>query len=447
LGLAWRRDLPGFLALHLGAGLERATGLAPRLQIGTEVELRGTMTIRTGLDDGRLAAGTSIHWSGLSIDYAYEQKDLGSTQRVGISKSIGPSVSQRREAARIAEEVNLTERLDQAYERRMADQLNTWLARASEAQAAGRIDEALEAVAAARAIAPTDARAQELEADLLRANAAKLEAAGDPAGAALAYGRALEAWPGDSLAVAGRRRAEAELSRRASRSKHAGEVDRAYALFVSGDLIGAQAALRKLHDVMPGDSATTALLDRVETTLDERRSQCMARARRDLEAGRLDEAARGLDEARRLGVPDSEIAALQDALDRERRKADDHREAPRPVARVTAPAGPTEAQRREADQDYRRGVDLAAAGRTDQALRFWEIAFTLDPDHRGVRRALEREYLLRGMVAFGRGRFAEAETHWARAVELDPSDARARGYLERARTQLERTRELTRTGR
>ena len=57
-----------------------------------------------------------------------------------------------------------------------------------------------------------------------------------------------------------------------------------------------------------------------------------------------------------------------------------------------------------------------------------------------------REYLLRGMAAFGRGRFADAEAHWSRAVELDPSDVRARTYLERARTQLERTRELTGTG-
>ena len=55
---------------------------------------------------------------------------------------------------------------------------------------------------------------------------------------------------------------------------------------------------------------------------------------------------------------------------------------------------------------------------------------------------LKREYLTRGMEYFASGRLDEAMSYWERALRIDPTDERAKGYLARARTQMERTREL-----
>ncbi len=447
LGCAWRRSVSGFLGLTVAAGLERAAALSTRFDAGTELDVGGALALRTGILDGRLTAGTSVRWAGLSVDYAFEQRDLGAAQRVGISKGFGRTVSESQAAARLAEQRTLAERLDQAYERRLADQVTGLLARAEEARAAGRLDDALEAVTAARALSPKDLRGAQLEAALLGADGDRLLKAGDAAGAALSYGRALEAWPGDSLAATGQRRAQAELALRANRSKHARELDQGYGLFASGDLLGARAVFRRLRDVTPTDTTAMAMLARIERLLGERVAASLSRARHDIEAGRFDEAERDLDAARTQGASESDLVALRNALAFERRRARDAQSNLSTAERVpAAAAGPTDAQRREADQHYRRGLELAGTGQMDRALRFWELALSLDPGHASARQALEREYLLRGMAAFGRGKFSEAETNWSRVVELDPTDVRARSYLERVRTQLERTRELTGSG-
>ena len=421
VGAAWRRDVLGPMGFTLATSFERAAGLPTRFEVGTELNLNTALALRGGLHAGHFAAGTSVRLGGVAVDYAYEQRDLGSAQRVGISKGFGPSVSESHAAAVLAQERALAQRLDQAYEGRLAEQVTGLFARAEQARADGRLDEALEAVTAARALAPQDPRGARLEAALLRAEGERLLRSGDPAGSALAFGRALEAWPGDSLAVAGRQRAQAELTQRANRSMHARELDQAIGLFASGDLAGARAALRRLHDLAPTDSTTATMLNRVERLLGERVAASLSRTRLDIEAGRLDEAEREFNAARALGATESDLQALRNALALARRGGREPQTGPGIVTRAPALASPSAAQRREADRHYRRGLDLASAGQTDNAVRFWELALSLDPGLPGARQGLEREYLLRGMAAFGRGRFSEAaEIFVVRFVFLFP---------------------------
>jgi tetratricopeptide (TPR) repeat protein len=446
-GCAWRRDLSPFLGLTVALGLEQTTGRSTHFDVGSELEVGRAMALRGGIQGSRLTGGTSVRWSGLSVDYAYEQRDLGMVQHVGISKSIGRTVSESQTATRQAQERALAERLDQAYAQRLTDQVAGLISQAEEAQAAGRLAEALDAVAAARALAPKDARAARLEASLLSADGERLLHAGDAAGAELSFGRALEAWPSDSLATNGRARAQAELKARANRSQHVRELDQGYRLFASGDLVAARVTFRKLHDITPADTAVTAMLRRVERLIGDRVTASLSRARHDIEAGRFDEAERDIDAAHALEANEADLLALRSALAFERRRTRDAQANVGLAVRApVSPQGPTPAQRREADRHYRQGLQLATAGQTDPALRLWELALSLDPGHTAARQALGREYLLRGMSAFGRGRFSEAETYWARVVELDPTDVGGRPARGRARTPLERTRELTGTG-
>ncbi len=78
------------------------------------------------------------------------------------------------------------------------------------------------------------------------------------------------------------------------------------------------------------------------------------------------------------------------------------------------------------------------AGQDDQALHFWELTWSLDPNHQNVADYLAQNYLSRGMKFFVAGNLTEAVTAWEAAVRVDPDDPKALGYLQRAREQAER---------
>jgi Flp pilus assembly protein TadD len=84
-----------------------------------------------------------------------------------------------------------------------------------------------------------------------------------------------------------------------------------------------------------------------------------------------------------------------------------------------------------------------AAGRADDALRYWELVWSARPGFQQVDEFLVREYQTRGMEAFAAGRMTEAIGHWERALRVDPGDARTRGYLARAHEQMARAREIS----
>ncbi len=117
--------------------------------------------------------------------------------------------------------------------------------------------------------------------------------------------------------------------------------------------------------------------------------------------------------------------------------------APRAVtpAADAAPAAPRLGDR-ELAQLYRQGALAAERGQSDAALRYWELVWSSQPDYREVKDHLMREYLTRGMEAFAAGRLEEAVAQWEKALRVDPSDERAKGYLARAQKQIARSREI-----
>ncbi len=91
---------------------------------------------------------------------------------------------------------------------------------------------------------------------------------------------------------------------------------------------------------------------------------------------------------------------------------------------------------------YKRGVEALEAGRSDEALRYWELVWSIRPGYQRVDQFLKREYLTRGMEHFAAGRLFEAVTMWERALQVDPKDPRTLAYLARAHEQLERARAI-----
>jgi len=333
-GLAYEQPSFGGRPALLALDLEKSPGLRTRLHAGLDVRIHPLLGIRAGMNAGRLTAGMGVAWHDFQMDYAYSDGDLSAVHRVGISRVLGRTVSQRREAAVKARDAALQSALDDAFQKRQAEQLEDLLARAKNAQAAGDHEKALELLATVAILDPNQPEAKALEAISQRERAKQLQA--------------------DSL--------------------------------------------------------------RVKLAADS-----LAREARRLAAAKL---------------PPPKAIVL----------------APKPTPPVSvspppAPAKPerpplTPEQERVVEQLYRSGLGAMAERRLDDALRYWELAWSMAPGYKRLNEYLKREYLIRGMDSFASGNLDQALAYWEKAHQVDPDDPRALGYITRARTQQARTREI-----
>ena len=330
-GLAYEQPSFGGRPALLALDLEKSPGVRPRLHAGLDFRIHPLLGVRAGMNAGRLTAGMGVAWRDFTMDYAYANGDLSSIHRVGISRTLGRTVSQRREAAAKAREAAIQAKLDEAFQKRQTEQLDDLLARARSAQAEGNHEKALELLATVAILDPNqpDARALELisqreRAKQLRADSLRVKLAAD------------------SLAMEQRR-----------------------------------AAAGKTPPVKPPVIAQKP-------------------------------------------------------------------PAPAPPAKP-APAGRpplTAEQVREVEQLYRNGLGAMAERRLDEALRYWELAWSIAPGYKRLDEYLKREYLIRGMDSFASGKVEQALVYWEKALQVDPNDPRAANYITRARTQQARTREI-----
>lgn len=197
-------------------------------------------------------------------------------------------------------------------------------------------------------------------------------------------------------------------------------LGKARQLEASGDDATATAAFGRVLAVAPGDTAAVAGQTRV------RERALAAASREEVMAAGADSTA-----ANPGAVPDRKPRAAEP-----RAAAATERVADAPVSRAL-----TKERRREIADLYRRGVAAMSEGRSDDALRYWEMVRSMDPRHERVAEYLKREYLMRGMEHFASSRLEEAIAQWEKVLGVDPSDQRAAAYIARARSQLARTRE------
>jgi tetratricopeptide (TPR) repeat protein len=199
------------------------------------------------------------------------------------------------------------------------------------------------------------------------------------------------------------------------------------------------------------------MLKRTEQLIQQRVRALLEQAGASIEDGRFADAGRLLDEAgqlapehAQLAVQRSRLASAQAAQERESAdKLAARARASRPpdpaLAGAAIPAvrpSLTAKERAEIEDLYRRGQAAAEAGKSDDALRYWELVWSAQPGYQGVDDYLKREYLMRGMEQFTAGRLEEATRYWEKALQVDPGDERTLGYLARAREQLMRSREI-----
>ena len=365
--------------------LEKSRAVTTKVHAGLEVRVHPLLGIRTGINGGRLAAGMAVAWRDFVVDYAFGDGDLSSVHRVGISRSLGRTLAQQREAASRAQEADIQAKLDEAFQIRQTQQLEDLLARAKAAQADSDFDKALEVLATIAILYPGQLEARALEALCHREKGRQLEAHGDYASAAAAFGRAVAIAPDDTAAVAGQVRAR-----------------------IAGDRLAARGVI--LRRQARSDSDTTAA-NSPDTSPTVAGAHAIGKTSSRKSAGAPE---------RRVEVESHRAAA------------------PVPEKPRLSPE-----RQREVEKLYTAGLAAMSERRVDDALRYWELAWSMDPGYKRLAEYLKREYLIRGMEFFASGKLDDAMSYWQKALQMDPTDTRAASYIARARTQQARTRELT----
>ncbi len=451
-GFAYRMPVFETRTLVAALDVEKSKDSGFRTHAGVECDVHPLLALRAGLNNGTLTAGTGLRWHDLSLDYVFEDNALGDVHRIGLSYTIGRTVSQQRDAALRAEENAIQSRLADAFQARQSEQIKMLLARVEERRASRRYDEALDLLATILTLDPSQTQASELEVSCWREKAKQLESTRDYAEAAIAFGRAVALAPSDTAAQAGLRRCQSEGDNRAARSAQLRQsYDRAMDAFASDDLAGARQGFRQILSEEPKDADAALMLRRTEEAIVRRTQSLIKQASRCIQGGLLSQASSLLDQASALDPRADGLAPLTAALARARQSASVESRTTKDTRtddgqRATAPSRPR-LSRRETELLYRKGVDALKEHRSDEALRYWELVWSADPSYQRVAEYLKREYLMRGMESFAAGRLDEAVGFWEHALQIDPTDERALGYLARAQKQLARTREILGNGR
>lgn len=458
LGLGYRLTPGNGQSMLLALDLDKTTGVGLEVHAGAEYTPHPLLALRLGFNDGRLAAGSSVRWSDASFDYVFESNRIEPVHRVGATLRFGASVEESRLAAQRSREAQIEARLAQAYQERREQRLAQLMRVAQTAHLEGRFEAALQMVGTIETLSPDNAQAQELKLACLLEYASALESNRDYVNAGLTYAKVLAIRPGEPAALAGQERTRLASDRLAQRSSAIrAQFTEALHAFGAEDFIKARDGFLKVLELNPDDADALAMLKRTRDAIDLRIRNLMNLARLFLEGDNPVDATPLLDQVRTLdpATPDLEVLAQRSRTLTQRRQTEVHEDTtPRQAVQAQAPeaaslaADLAAAQRREAERKeeaaalYARALEAMRQGRSDEALRYWELVWAMDPTHEKVVEHLKREYLMRGMESFATGDLTVAITVWKKALNVDPSDERVLGYLTRAQEQLARTQEI-----
>lgn len=453
-GLAWTQPVASGMELLLATDLERSRDMDSRVHLGAELRVHRLLALRAGSSDGTLTAGAGLSYRGIGADYQYEDNELGDIHRFGVSLSFGATTAASRRAALAADEAELQQRLDSAFQNRLQSHIGQLEADARGSLQQRRWQDALDAVGSLAVLAPEHPDLARLEVDAWCGLAADQEQERQYADAAVSYRRALAVVPQHPRASEGLARVQAAGDRQMSRTRELKQrFDAALAAFAEDKLLTARDGFAAVLQLSPDDADAATMLERTEAAITRRATSEAAEATRLAGSDRIDEARDHLTAARRLDAQAPGLAAAATAL----RRAEQRREQSRQPDVVSQPFGDrtstpdiaaapplTPERRRELDDLYRRGLKALEDGRRDEAVRYWELVWTADPDHGQVRDNLAQEYLARGMEAYAAGNLEDSVRSWQDARRVAPDDPRARGYLERAQQQLARMQKISR---
>ena len=462
VGLAYELALNGHGYVLLALDVEKTDGMGPNLHTGAEYQPHPALALRAGIADGAMSAGGGVRWRDLSFDYVFENNEIEPVHRVGATFRFGASVDETRARALAERAAKAEVEVARAYKERQAQRITQLLQQAQAEQAAGRYDAALQMLGTVTVLSPDNTQARDLKLTCLLKQASAQEARRDFVGAGLTYGSILTLRPGDAGATAGQlrcRQASDQFAQRDSAIRT--QFSAALHAFGVEDFIVARAGFQKVLELKPDDAEAQAMLKRTREAIELRARNLVNLAQRFIASDNAYDPIPLLEQARALdpstpGLAELTAQAKRLAQKREKKAREDTvprrtiaaRDKSDPdAARLTAELA-TQKRRvdhertQEAEAMYARAMEAMQQGRSDEALRYWELAWGLQPSHAKTVEQLKREYLMRGMEAFATGNLPAAIAVWQKALDVDPSDQKVLGYLTRAQEQMARTREI-----
>jgi tetratricopeptide (TPR) repeat protein len=218
--------------------------------------------------------------------------------------------------------------------------------------------------------------------------------------------------------------------------------------FMDGRYLDAHDGFVSILAASPDDDEVASMLERTENAIDREADDLLEQAERYIGWGRFADAERSINAAYDLAPENTGVQTARTHLKRAKRahardqSAKQGGDTTTAVSVRSAKVKITEEQRREAKRLYDQALEAVSQRRSDDAIRYLELVWAIDPDYQRVGDHLKREYLTRGMEFFADGDLERAVDLWERVLRVDPDDERARGYLTRAREQATRTREI-----
>ena len=466
LGAAYWMPFLQSRTLLTAIDIEKTSDMNTRLHAGFELGIHPLLTLRMGVNDGMLTAGTGIQWKSITIDYTFEDNPIDLVHRVGASFTFGPTVEQSRLAALEAEENAIQAKLTAAFEKRQNDRINDLLTQAEEARRRNDFSHALDLLSVVTTLEPDNEEALSRQAVCYRELGKQLEFEGDFSSAAINYARSLAILADDMDAKEGYERSRAQSDLLAARSKEIRQIfEAAMDAFSANKLSDARDSFVEILKYSPEDKEAGAMLQRTLRAIDYRVANLLQQANRMIDWGHFDEVEWRLSEVTNL---DSKAAGLEDTVERLDKAKVDYAKAQRqsnresgnttgrPDVDVSSGLGGTgigaksstrakpysEDQKNEIERLYKRGMSALSEDHAQEAIKYLELVWSKDPNYQRTADHLKREYLTRGMEYFADGYLEEAVELWENALRIDPTDRRVIGYLSRAREQIARTQDI-----
>lgn len=449
-GAAYRYHFGSQGEVLVAMDVEKTRDMNAHFHGGIEASFVEPLALRLGTNNGNLVAGAGLRWQDLGVDYQFEDNPSEFFHRFGISMKFGKTRDENQQIALANSEADLQGRLDDAFAHEQVRRKMELVGKARSALREKKTEEAANTLAMIKVIDPDLSELPELEAEVLHLQAMALEKAGNFAEALVALQRANVLDPTNPKITAGLDRV-----RRVSdtQTKRTGEIrgllDTALASFSAKDFAAAKKGFNQVLALAPGDKEAQSMLALTDVAIKTQVEGHLAQIMTLANAGEFDAARQELVAARKLD-PQAEGLAVASQYLADKKIAGltpTKTETPAPVelkplpvasqAKAQAPRL-TPQQEREIADLYRRGMAAMDSGRRDQAVHFWELVWSMDPDYQNVTEYLSQDYLARGMEFFVAGNLPEAVNNWESAVRVNPDDPKAIGYLERARQQADR---------
>lgn len=430
-------------------GLDQGSKSGSSVRFGAEYAFSNGLSLRTGASGEEWSGGFGFEIGGGTLDYSYGSMELGAVHRLGLTLAFGASLGSILEERRVEEERLLEDRTAAELVRKEEGQLRAHLDEGNARLAGGDLEEA--EAAFERALL-WDSENDEAAAGLARARIGRhlregdvRRGEGDLLEAIAEYRAALAIDPDNAPAADRVEDATERLNRSAARSREVSDhLTRGIEYLALSHFEEAKGEFTKALEVEPNNADALRYRERADSLVALRVDALVSEGNWFRDRGSPETAIDRYREALTLR-PD------RDDLSREiaRLRALPPGETARPEAEAKAEPARTPARTltpeelREAERMYRSGLDAFKAGRNDEAIRYFEFVHGLSGAYENVGAYLKQAHLFAGMDLYTGGRIDEAIRSWERILEIDPTDGKALSYLQRARAEIRKTKDLS----